>query len=103
VNYPAASGVVRQDVVEAAVAKTDELPITILATVQGNTQLPIRTRATIKGEALKSVGIIANVVFNRIPQIYFEMENLVPRELDLRSTPNWPSKVKDWRKDSIGK
>jgi len=89
--------------IEAAVAKTDELPITILATVQGYTQLDIRTRAAIKGEAQKSVGIIANVVVSRVPQIYLEMENLVPQELDLRSTPNWPSKVKDWRKDSIGK
>lgn len=89
--------------IEAAVAKTDELPITILAAIRGYTQLPIRTRAAIKGEAQKRVGIIANVVVSRVPQIYLEMENLVPQELDLRSTPNWPSKVKDWRKDSIGK
>lgn len=87
--------------IEAAIAKTDQLPITIRAAVRGHTQLPIRTRAAIKGEAKKSVGIVAYVVVSRVPQIYLEMENLVPQEFDLRGTPNWPSKVKDWRAESL--
>jgi hypothetical protein len=88
--------------IEAAVARTAELPVSIQAAIQGCTQLPIRTRAAIRGEAQMSVGIIANVVVSRAPQIYLEMENLVPQEFDLRSTPNWPSRVKDWRAESLG-
>jgi len=88
--------------IEAAVARTAELPVSIQTAIQGCSQLPICTRAAIRGEAQMSVGIIANVVVSRAPQIYLEMENLVPQEFDLRGTPNWPSRVKDWRAESLG-
>ena len=89
--------------IKAAVAKDSDLPINIQAAVCGNPQINIRTRAAVRGEAQKSSGIIAYVVVSRGPQIYLEMENLVPQEFDLRSTPNWSSKIKDWRKDTLGK
>jgi hypothetical protein len=85
----------------AAVGKNfDALP-GITATVQGNPQTHGHLKAAILGEAEKSAGIIAYVVKTRVNSILLEMENLFPQELDLRSTPNSASKVKDYRKSSL--
>jgi len=87
--------------IEAAVAKTDQLGSAIKAAVQGNPQVNIRTRAAIKGEAQKTVSIVAYVVVRRVDKIKLEMENNIPQEVDIRSTPNWASKVKDWGRESF--
>ena len=86
----------------AAVGKAFDLDTGISATIQGNPERPCHMRAAIKGTAEKSVGIKAFVVKSRVENILIEMENLWPQEFDLRSTPNWASRVKDYRKDSLG-
>jgi len=86
----------------AAVGKDFSLDCGATATVQGNPYKWYGTRAAIIGETEKSVGITAFVVKSRATQIMLEMENLWPQELDLRSTPNSPSKFRDWRKQPIG-
>lgn len=86
----------------AAVGKDFSLDCGATATVQGNPYKWYGTRAAIKGETEKTVGIVAFVVKSRADQIMLEMENNWPQELDLRSTPNSPSKFRDWRKQPIG-
>lgn len=86
----------------AAAAKTDELPDGITATIAGNPLVYPWIAAAIKGETEKGVNIVTYIVVNRAHRIYLEMENLVPQEFDLRSTPNDPSEVRDWRAGSIG-
>jgi hypothetical protein len=86
----------------AAVGKEFSLNSGATATVQGNPYKWYGTRAAIKGETEKTVGIKAFVVKSRATQIMLEMENLWPQELDLRSTPNSPSKFNDWRTDQLG-
>jgi hypothetical protein len=86
----------------AAVGKEFSLNSGATATVQGNPYKWYGTRAAIKGETEKTVGITAFVVKSRATQIMLEMENLWPQELDLRSTPNSPSKFNDWRTDQLG-
>jgi hypothetical protein len=90
-----------ESTVEAAVGKDFDLTSTILAAVQGNPHLRHGMRAAVKGEAEKTVGISAFVVNSRVDHIYLEFENLWPQEMDIR-VPNWASRVKDYRKDSIG-
>jgi len=85
----------------SACAKTDELEISNYAAIQGNPQVHSHLKAAVLGETDKSVGIVAFVVKTRVDHIILEMENLWPQELDLRSTPNWASKVKDYRKSSL--
>ncbi len=85
----------------AAVGKDFSLSAGMLAAIQGNPEQNCHLKAAIKGEAEKSVGIVAYVVKTRVNSILLEMENLWPQELDLRSTPNWASKVKDYRKSSL--
>ena len=86
----------------AAVGKDFSLDCGATAAVQGNPYKWYGTRAAIKGETEKTVGITAFVVKSRADQIMLEMENNWPQELDLRSTPNSPSKFRDWRKQPIG-
>lgn len=86
----------------AAVGKDFSLDSGATAAVQGNPYKWYGTRAAIKGETEKTVGITAFVVKSRADQIMLEMENNWPQELDLRSTPNSPSKFRDWRKQPIG-
>lgn len=86
----------------AAIGKDFSLVPGVTATVQGNPYQWYGTRAAIKGETEKTVGIVAFVVKSRADQIMLEMENNWPQELDLRSTPNSPSKFRDWRKQPIG-
>jgi hypothetical protein len=86
----------------AAVGKDFELPAGITATIQGNPQIHCHLKAAVLGETEKTVGIVAYVVKSREQAILLEMENLGPQDLDLRSVPNWPSKVKDYRKSSLG-
>jgi hypothetical protein len=86
----------------AAVGKDFSLDCGATAAVQGNPYKWYGTRAAIKGETEKTVGIVAFVVKSRADQIMLEMENNWPQELDLRSTPNSPSKFRDWRKQPIG-
>jgi len=88
--------------IEAAVAGDVNLNPSVCAWVVGNPKLDIRNRAAVSGQAEKRVGITAHVVVSRVEQIYLEMENLVPQELALTSTPNWASRVKDWRKEKLG-
>ena len=87
----------------ASVSKDFSLDSGVTATIQGNSLQWYGTRAAIKGETEKTVGITAFVVKSRADQIMLEMENNWPQELDLRSTPNSPSKFRDWRKQPIGK
>lgn len=86
----------------SAIATQFDLPTGISATINGNPDKHCHIKAAIKGETETSVGIVAYVVKSRIDTILLEMENLFPQECDLRSTPNWRSKVKDWRKDTLG-
>ena len=88
--------------IEAAVSGDVNLNPSICAWAVGNPKLDIRYRAAVSGQAEKRVGITAHVVVSRVEQIYLEMENLVPQELALTSTPNWASRVKDWRKEKLG-
>lgn len=85
----------------AAVGKDFELPAGITATVQGDVEVHCHLKAAVLGETEKSVGIVAYVVKSREQAILLEMENLGPQDLDFRSVPNWPSKVKDYRKSSL--
>lgn len=85
-----------------AVAAPFDLPTGISATIQGNPWEHCHLKAAIKGETETSVGIVAYVVKSRLDTILLEMENLWPQELDLRSTPNWRSRVKDWRTATLG-
>jgi hypothetical protein len=93
--------IVEPDII-AAVAKEDSEDIGILATIQGERFVYDNLKAAILGEAERTVGITAVVVKSRADKILLEMENLWPQELDLRSTPNWASRTKDYRKDSLG-
>ncbi len=86
----------------AAVARDFDLPVRAKAAISGDAQKECRIRAGIKGETQKTVGITAFVVKTRVDKIMLEMENLWPQELDLRSTPNWASKFKDYRKSGLG-
>jgi hypothetical protein len=86
----------------AACAKTDELDCGVLAAIRGNPEVHSHLKAAIKGETETSSGIVAFVVKTRVNSILLEMENLFPQELDLRSTPNWASRVKDYRKSGLG-
>lgn len=86
----------------SAVAAPFDQPAGISAYVQGNPWEHCHLKAAIKGETETSVGIVAYVVKSRLDTILLEMENLWPQELDLRSTPNWRSRVKDWRTDVLG-
>lgn len=90
-----------ESTVEAAVGKDFSLPSIMEATVQGNVHLHHGMRVAVRGETQKFVGITAFVVKSRADHIYLEFENLLPQEMDLRGVPNWPSRVKDYRKDAI--
>jgi hypothetical protein len=90
------------DGIISALAKTDELPDGIKAAIRGNTQSNSWIRTAIWGETEKEVGIVANIVISRKDTILLEMENLIPQEMDIRSTPNWRSRVKDYRKTPFG-
>ncbi len=85
----------------AAIGKDFNLLPGVIATIQGNPQQHCHLKAAIKGETEKTCGIKAFVVKTRVDHILLEMENLWPQELDLRSTPNWASKVKDYRKSNL--
>jgi hypothetical protein len=85
----------------AAVGKDFDLAVTMNAAVRGNTEMHCHLKAAVLGDTEMSVGIVAFVVKTRVDQILLEMENLWPQELDLRSTPNWASKVKDYRQSSL--
>jgi len=85
-----------------AVAAPFDLPLGLYAAIAGNPDEHCHIKAAILGETEISVGIVAYVVKSRIDTIILEMENLFPQELDLRSTPNWRSRVKDWRTDTLG-
>jgi hypothetical protein len=84
-----------------AVSKEFEHSMSIDATVQGNTRRWYVQKGAVKGEAEKTVGISALVVKSRLHWIYLEFENFWPQEFDLRGIPNWPSKVKDWRRSRL--
>ena len=86
----------------ASISKDFSLDSGVTATIQGNPLQWYGARAAIKGETEKTVGIKAFVVKSRATQIMLEMENLWPQELDLRSTPNSPSRFNDWRTDQLG-
>jgi hypothetical protein len=86
----------------AAVAKEDNEYPGILATIQKDRFIYDNLKAAILGETERTVGITAVVVKSRADKILLEMENLWPQEFDLRSTPNWASRTKDWRKDNLG-
>lgn len=85
----------------AAVGKDFSLISGATATVQGNTEVHSHLKAAVKGETERTASIKAFVVNTRVDHILLEMENLFPQELDLRSTPNWASKVKDYRKSNL--
>lgn len=74
----------------------------ISATIQGNPYREPKIRAAIKGEAETRPRIICNIVKDRTDAIMLEMELLLPQELDLRSTPQAPSRFKDYRRDALG-
>jgi hypothetical protein len=78
----------------------DLLPI-MRAAIKGDAEVHCHLKAAVFGETEKSVGIVAFVVNTRVDHILLEMENLWPQELDLRSTPNWASKVKDYRASNL--
>jgi hypothetical protein len=86
----------------AAAAKTDELADGLTASVQGNPQLNEWIRTAIKGETQKVVSIATYIVVTRKDKIRLEMENLGPQEFAHRYVPNWASKTKDYRTDSLG-
>lgn len=87
---------------KAAVARDFSISYDINAAVQGSPRIIYGQRTAIRGEAQATIRMTAMVMKSRVNTIYLEMENLWPQELDLRSTPNWPSRVKDYRKDSLG-
>lgn len=86
----------------AAAAKTDELPAGIITTIQNDTQLNPWIRTAIKGETELEVSIATFIVVSRKDTIRLEMENLGPQEFAHRAVPNWASRVKDYRTDSLG-
>jgi len=106
IEYPIRAAIRAERLLEpaiiASISKDFSLDSGVTATIQGNPLQWYGTRAAIKGETEKTVGIKAFVVKSRVNQIMLEMENLWPQELDLRSTPNSPSKFRDWRKQPIG-
>lgn len=86
----------------SVVAKDFDLLPCALAAISGDNQQHVHLKSAIRADTQKNASIIANVVKSRADQIMLEMENNWPQELDLRSTPNSPSKFRDWRKQPIG-
>jgi len=88
--------------ITAAAAKTDELADGLTATVQSDVQLNPWIRTAILGETQLEVSIATFIVVSRKDTIRLEMENLGPQEFAHRTVPNWASRVKDYRTDSLG-
>lgn len=88
--------------INAAIAVDVDLTPKIQAAIQGNPTMEVGQKAAIKGDAERTFTISTLILKNREEAILLEMENVWPQECDLRSTPNWPSRVKDYRRDSLG-
>ena len=86
----------------STIATTRNLESATLAAISGHIQQHYHIKSAIRSDTQKNASIIANVVKSRATEIMLEMENNWPQELDLRSTPNSPSKFRDWRKQPIG-
>jgi len=86
----------------SVVAKDFDLLPCALAAISGDNQQHVHLKSAIRADTQKNASIIANVVKSRVDTILLETENTWPQELDIRSTPNHPSKFRDWRKQPIG-
>lgn len=86
----------------SAIAETYNLDVATLAAISNDIQQHYHVKSAIRSDTQKNASIIAYVVKSRVDTILLETENVWPQELDLRSTPNHPSKYRDWRKQPIG-
>lgn len=91
-----------EESVVSAVATEFGDTVDIETAIQGNPFETVRIDAAILGETELEVTIKTTIVKDRTEAIMLELENTWPQEFYFVSIPNWRSRTKDYRTDSIG-
>lgn len=91
-----------EDLIVSAVATEFGDTVDVETAIQGNPFETVRIDAAILGETELEVTIRTTIVKDRTEAIMLELENTWPQEFYFVSIPNWRSRAKDYRTDSIG-
>lgn len=91
-----------EDSIVSAVATEFGDTVDVETAIQGNPFETVRIDAAILGETEIEVTIKTTIVKDRTEAIMLELENTWPQEFHFVSIPNWRSRAKDYRIDSIG-